>query len=105
MGPPRQAAASRARRDGPTQARQSRVCKIDREHLARLVAERPDAAAAELRERLGIRCSEQGIYAALKALNLTFKERRSMQPNRTEPTSPGGDARGAASNLASMRGD
>jgi len=81
------------------------VCKIDREHLARLVAERPDATAAELRERLGIECSEQGIYAALKALNLTFKKRRSMRPSKTAPTSPASDARGVGSSLASTRGD
>jgi len=77
------------------------VRKIDREQLARLVADRPDATASQLREGLGIQCSDQGIYAALKALSLTFKKRRSMRLSKTAPTSPADAGRGIESNLAS----
>ncbi len=57
--------------------------RIDRQRLAELVAEQPDATLAELRERLGVRCSISGIDAALKAMNISFKKRRSMPRNRT----------------------
>lgn len=62
------------------------VFKIDRARLADLVAQQPDATAAELRERLGVACSESGIYAALKRLGLSFKKRRSTRPSRTART-------------------
>ena len=71
------------------------VGKIDRDKLARLVAERPDATGPELREMLGVECSESAIYAALKALDLTFKKRRSTPPNRTGPMSPSGVTSGS----------
>jgi len=67
------------------------VRRIDRAVLARLVAERPDATGPELRDRLaertGVRVTDSAIYAALKALDLTFKKRRSTRPSRTAPTS------------------
>ena len=66
----------------------ARVIKIDLDRLARLVREQPDATLRELRDRLGVVCSESGICLALKRLNLTFKKRRSMRPNRIGPTSP-----------------
>jgi len=63
------------------------VRKIDRARLAELVRERPDATASELRERLGVECSESAIYQALSGLGLTFKKRRSTRPSRTARTS------------------
>ena len=59
------------------------VPKIDRQRLAELVQEHPDATAPELRILLGVECSDSAIYQALKKLGLTFKKRRSMQPSRT----------------------
>jgi transposase len=50
------------------------VVKVDRARLADLVAEHPDATASELRELLGVECSESAIYMALKALKLTYKK-------------------------------
>jgi len=64
------------------------VRKFDRDELARLVAQRPDATAPELRERLGVDCTDVAIYAALKKLGLTYKKRRSTPPSRTGQTSP-----------------
>ena len=56
--------------------------KIDLVQLAQLVHEQPDATLRELRDRLGIECSEAAICMALKRLQLTFKKRRSMQASR-----------------------
>ena len=53
----------------------SRGYKIDREKLAELVAEQPDATLAELRDRLGIDVTLWAICKALRELNLTFKKR------------------------------
>jgi transposase len=61
--------------------------KIDRARLAELVARQPDATLEELRERLGVRCSLSAVSAALRALGLSFKKRRSTPPSRTAPTS------------------
>ena len=63
------------------------VRKIDRERLAELVREQPDATLKELRERLGIQCGESTICTVLKKLGLSFKKRRSMRPSRTGRTS------------------
>lgn len=49
--------------------------KIDREQLAQLVAEQPDATLMELRDRLGVTVSLWGICKALGELKLTFKKR------------------------------
>jgi transposase len=76
----------RRRETGETSPRPSggaRVRKIDLARLSELVKEQPDATARELRERLGIRCVESAIYAALKRLGLSFKKRRSTRPSRT----------------------
>ena len=47
---------------------------IDRDRLAQLVEEQPDATLVELRERLGIKCSLGAICLALKQLELTLKK-------------------------------
>ena len=76
----------RRREDGETSARPMggpRVIKIEMTRLARLVTEHPDATVAELRQRLGVQCSESGVSMALKRLGLTFKKRRSMLQSKT----------------------
>jgi len=73
------------------------VRKIDRDQLARLVAERPDATGPELRDMLGVECSDSAIYAVLKTLDLTYKKRRSTPPSRTAPTSRRSGLSGPAS--------
>lgn len=62
--------------------------KFDRKHLAELVQAQPDATLAELREQLGVDCALSAIHKALHRLEITYKKRRSMPPNRTDPTSP-----------------
>jgi transposase len=48
---------------------------IDRIHLADLVKQTPDATLAELRDKLGLRCSLSAIHQALARLKITFKKR------------------------------
>lgn len=77
------------------------VRKIDRERLAALVAEQPDATLRELRERLGIQCVESAICMALKELGLSFKKRRSTRRSRTVRMSRGGVPAGSPTNPGS----
>jgi transposase len=65
----------------------ARVVKIDLDALRKLVEAQPDATIPELHERLGKdRCSESAVGMALLRLGLSFKKRRFMPPNRTDPT-------------------
>lgn len=74
------------------------VRKIDRERLAQLVNEQPDATLKELRERLGIQCAESAICTTLKKLGLSFKKRQSTRRSRTARMSrPGGNSGGLIS--------
>lgn len=89
----------RRRETGETTARPrggARRVKIDRDRLAELVRQRPDATLKELREMLGVQCAESAICMALKRMGLTFKKRRSMRPNRIALMSPSGGSNGAA---------
>lgn len=78
------------------------VRKIDRERLAELVKEQPDATLKELRERLGIQCGESTICTVLKKLGLSFKKRRSTRPSRTARTSHSGVRTGRPSSPGSI---
>jgi transposase len=49
--------------------------QFDRDRLAELVHERPDATLAELRDALGVRVSLSAICVALQKLGLTYKKR------------------------------
>jgi len=71
-----------------------RTVKIERKRLRELVAERPDATLNELRDALGVECGISAVWAALKAMGLSFKKRRSMPPNRTAPMLPSDERTG-----------
>lgn len=73
------------------------VIKIDMQRLAELVLEQPDATLLELRDRLGVDCTESAICRALQRLGLTFKKRRSMRPSRIDRTLPSVVVNGGAS--------
>lgn len=79
--------------------------KIDLAQLAELVAQQPDATLRELRDRLGIACSESAICLALQRLNLTFKKRRSTRRNRIGPTWLSDVSSGAMNNRSAMHAD
>ena len=66
----------------------SRGRKIDRDRLAQLVAEQPDATLVELRDRLQITVTPWAICKALRELKLSYKKSRSTRPSRTARTSP-----------------
>jgi len=72
--------------------------KIDRQRLAELVREHPDATLKELRAMLGVECAESAICTALKKLGFTFKKRRSMRRSRTARMSPSVAPGGVRSN-------
>jgi len=65
----------------------SRGQKIDRQRLAVLVQEQPDATLVELRDRLGVQVTPWAISKALRELKLTYKKSRSTRPSRTGLTS------------------
>jgi transposase len=66
----------------------SRGRKIDRDRLAALVEEQPDATLVELRDRLGVAVTPWAIGKALRELGLTYKKSRSAPPSRTARTLP-----------------
>lgn len=80
-----------------------RHAKIDRQHLAELVREHPDATLKQLRDLLGVRCAESAICVALKKLGLSYKKRRSTPRSRTAPTSRPRGSGGVSGSRASMR--
>jgi transposase len=61
---------------------------VDRQQLAALVREHPDATLAELRELLGVQCALSTLCMALKELGLSLKKKRSMPRSRIARTSP-----------------
>lgn len=81
------------------------IVKIDLARLAELVARQPDATLRELRDRLGIACSESAICLALQRLNLTFKKRRSTRRSRIGPTWRSDVSSGATNNRSAMHAD
>ncbi|MCE9591317.1 MAG: IS630 transposase-related protein [Planctomycetes bacterium] len=80
------------------------VVKIDGEHLAELVRQKPDATLKELREMLGVSCVESAVCMALARLALSFKKSRSTRPSRTGRTSPRGGSSGKKSSRGSTHG-
>ena len=60
---------------------------VDRDQLAKLVRERPDATLAELRDELGVPCALSTLCMALKKMGLSFKKKRSTRRSRTDRTS------------------
>jgi transposase len=88
----------RRERDGdiaPRTGGGSRGRKIDRDRLAALVREQPDATLVELRDRLGVAVTPWAVGKALRELGLTYKKSRSGTPSRTARTSPTRGPRGA----------
>jgi transposase len=57
--------------------------QIDRQQLAALVAQQPDATLAQLQQRLGLTCSLAAICLVLQELKLTFKKSPCTPPSRT----------------------
>jgi transposase len=72
----------------------SRGRKFDRDRLAELVRQQPDATLVELRDRLGVSVTPWAICKALRELKLSYKKSRSTPPSRTGRMSPSIGRRG-----------
>ena len=57
-----------------------------REHLRKLLADRPDMTLEELRECLVLDCTVQAIHYVLLDMGLTYKKRHSEPASRIVPT-------------------
>ena len=73
--------------------------KIDRIRVQELVAADADATLAELRERLGVRCSLSALWSVLHDLKITFKKKRFGRP----PGVPGKSGSIRAGSSSSMK--
>jgi len=78
--------------------------KIDREQLAALVKQCPDATLVELRDRLGVDCSPTAIWMALDAMRITFEKKRCAPPSTTDRTSRKSVRTGGRGKSGSTRG-
>jgi transposase len=81
------------------------IFKIDLNRLAELVHLQPDATGPELRQRLGVKCSDSAIYLALRRLGLSFKKRRFVRPSRRGRRLPRSVRTGGTNRLRSTSGD
>jgi transposase len=57
------------------------------DEVRQLLAAQPDLTLAQLRDRLGIACSEAAVCRTLKKLGLTRKKKLCTRPNSNGPTS------------------
>ncbi len=80
--------------------RKARLGPEHGESMRQLVDREPDVTLEEIKQRLGLGCAIGAIHWVLTGLGLRYKKRRSMRPNRTDPTS---HVRGAAGNEGKAR--
>lgn len=76
-----------------------RKAKLEPEYglaLRKLVQKQPDLTLVEIKEQLGLEFTIGAIHWVLSRMGLTYKKRRSTQPNRTGQTSPKHVASGSA---------
>ena len=81
------------------------VTIVNREHLASLVREHPDATLAELRALLGVECALSTLCQALKQLGLSFKKKRSTRRSKIARTLRKGGLSGGRGRRKRTRGD
>jgi transposase len=83
--------------------RKARLLPESGEQMKALVAKQPDLTLCEIKQRLGLDCTIAAVHWVLGRLGLTYKKRRSMQPNKTVPTSPKRARPGSAHKAGSTR--
>jgi|SoiMethySBSTD1v2_1073268.scaffolds.fasta_scaffold2442463_1 transposase len=88
---------------GPRKRGKGRKPKIDRIRVQELVAADADATLAELRERLGVRCSLSALWSVLHDLKITFKKKRFGRLSKIGRTSPSGASPGVPGKSGSIR--
>ena len=77
----------RERGDLKPRPRGHRRRQFDREQLAKLVEQQPDATLRELRDELGVQVALSAIWNGLQELQLTFKKSRFTLPSRIDQMS------------------
>lgn len=83
--------------------RKPKIQAAQRLQLRQELTAKPDLTLAELRARTGLQCTLPAIHYVLADMGLTFKKRRSAQPSRIVPTSPGRGGDGAVTKGRSSR--
>lgn len=79
------------------------VVKIDRQRLAELVRQQPDATLKQLVERLDVNCSVSAVCMALKQMEISFKKRSSTRRSRIGRTSSRSGSGGGRRKASSTR--
>lgn len=82
--------------------RKPRILPAHRERLRALLAQKPDLTLAELRSALALACTLPAIHYVLAEMDLTYKKRHSMPPNKTGQTLRKRGAAGADSKAGSI---
>ena len=83
--------------------RKPKIQAAERLQLRQQLAAKPDLTLAELRTRTGLNCTLPAIHYVLLEMGLTFKKRRSGQPNRIVRTSSALGGSGAAAKARTIR--
>ena len=81
------------------------VTIVNREQLAALVHEHPDATLVELRTMLGVRCALSTLCQALKQMGISFKKKRFTRRSRSVRTSCKGGVNGVYGRRTRIPGD
>src|SRR6218665_1130667 len=83
--------------------RKRKIQAAERLQLRQELAAKPDLTLAELRARTGLKCTLPAIHYVLSEMGLTFKKRRSAQPNRSGRISSERGGSGVAGKARSTR--
>lgn len=83
--------------------RKARLLPEQGARLKQLIAQEPDLTLAEMKDRLELGCTVAAIHWVVNKLGLTYKKRRSMQPNKTGRTWRGPGAGGGGAKARSTR--
>ena len=67
-------------------SRKPMIKEEHREHLRKLLVDRPDMTLEEMRECLGLDCTVQAIHYVLSDMGLTYKKRHFERANNTAQT-------------------
>jgi len=66
--------------------RKPKITAAHREALAELIAKQPDITLEEMRVALGVDCTIQAVFYALRAMGMTYKKRRSSPASNNART-------------------
>ena len=58
-----------------------KITPTHQQHLRRLVRDNPDMTLEELRDAIGVACTQQAVHYVLQKIGLPLKKRRSDRPS------------------------